>query len=99
MEATDYLQFVLAFVFVIGLIMGLAWLLKRFGVGDGATNTLGRKRRLSTVESSSIDARHRLVLVRRDDVEHLVLVGPSNSLVVEHGIKEAAGRAQSQEPV
>jgi flagellar protein FliO/FliZ len=47
---------------------------------------LGRKRRLSTVESAFLDGRHRVVLIRRDDVEHLVLVGPNTSQVIETGI-------------
>ena len=99
MDATFYLQFFLAFVFVIGLIMGMAWILRRFGLGDGGPCTLGRKKRLSTVDSTALDARHRLFLVRRDDIEHLVLVGPSDSIVVEHGIRGAADRAHMSEPV
>ena len=59
-------------------------------VGDG---------RLSMIESTALDTRHRLFLVRRDDVEHLVLVGPSDSVVVERGIQGAAERAQTSEPV
>ena len=99
MEATVYLQFFLAFVFVIGLIMGMAWLLRRFGLGDGASNTLGRKRRLSAVESTAIDARHRLFLIRRDDMEHLVLVGPNSSVVVENSIKSVTKPGQSTDSV
>ena len=99
MDAVVYLQFLLAFVFVIGLIMSMAWLLRRFGLGDGGTNTLGRKKRTSTIESTALDARHRMYLVRRDDVEHLVLIGPTDSVVIERGIEGAADRSQLSEPV
>lgn len=81
-----YVQAGLALVLVLGLIMALAWLLRRYGLGEGARSALGRKKRLTTIEAATVDARHRLVLVRRDDVEHLLFVGPGDSFVVERGI-------------
>lgn len=81
-----YVQAVLALILVLGLIMGMAWLLRRYGLGEGGRSPLGRKKRLTTVESAVVDARHRLVLVRRDDTEHLLMVGPGDSLVVERDI-------------
>jgi flagellar protein FliO/FliZ len=86
MEVTIYLRFFLVLMVVLGLIFGLGWLLKRIGIGDGARGPLARRRRLGTIESATLDARHKIVLVRRDDVEHLVLVGPNTSQVVESGI-------------
>ncbi len=86
MEASVYLRFMLVLVLVLGLIVGLGWLLKRLGIGDGARGPLTRRRRLGTIESASLDSRHKVVLVRRDDVEHLVLVGPNTSQVIESGI-------------
>ncbi len=38
--------------------------------------------RLQIVESTVVDARRRLVLVRRDDVEHLIMIGGPADLVV-----------------
>lgn len=81
-----YLQAGLALVLVVGLIVTLAWLLRRYGLGEGTRSALGRKKRLTTIEAASVDARHRLVLVRRDDIEHLLLIGPGDSLVIETGI-------------
>jgi flagellar protein FliO/FliZ len=86
MEATAYLRFVLALILVLGMIMALAWGLKRLGIGEGGRGPLSRRRRLRTVESAMLDGRHRAVLIRRDDVEHLVLVGPNTSQVIERGI-------------
>ncbi len=86
MEATVYLRFFLVLVLVLGLIVGFGWLLKRLGIGDGARGPLTRRRRLGTIESAALDSRHKVVLVRRDDVEHLVLVGPNTSQVIESGI-------------
>jgi flagellar protein FliO/FliZ len=45
-----------------------------------------RERRLAYVERAYIDGGRKLVLVRRDDVEHLLLVGGPIDLVIETGI-------------
>lgn len=98
MDAITYIKFLLALILVLGLIMGLAWALKRLGLGDGARGPLSRRRRLRTIESTMIDARHKAVLIRRDDVEHLILVGPNTSQIIERGIP-AAPDAAGAEPV
>lgn len=91
MEFTTYLRFIVVLIFVIGLILGFAWIMKRFGFGGSLQGALGRKRRLATIESAALDNRHRIFLVRRDDVEHLVLVGPNTSQVIERGIPVPEG--------
>ncbi len=91
MDITTYLRFVVALILVIGLIMGFAWVMKRFGLGAGFQGALNRKRRLATIETASLDNRHRIVLVRRDNVEHLILVGPNTSQVIERGIPVPEG--------
>jgi flagellar protein FliO/FliZ len=80
-----YLRYLVSFVFVLGLIGLFAWLLRRFGP-PGRFRAPGRNRRLSIVEIAGIDARRRLVLVRRDDTEHLILLGQTQDLVIETGI-------------
>lgn len=42
--------------------------------------------RLQVVDATAIDNRRKLVLVRRDNVEHLIVIGGQNDLVVESGI-------------
>ncbi len=90
MDFALYLKAFLGLALVIGLILGLSAGLKRLGIGDGLRGPLGRKRRLATVEAVMIDGRHKAVLLRRDDVEHLVLIGPNTSQVIEHGIPAPA---------
>jgi hypothetical protein len=46
----------------------------------------GRTRRLHIVETTSLDQKRRLVLVRRDNVEHLIMTGGAQELVIEDGI-------------
>lgn len=84
MELVSALRFIVALVFVIGLIAGLAWMLRRYGNGRVALG--GAKGRLSIVEATHVDAKRRLVLVRRDGVEHLILLSPNTETVVETGI-------------
>ncbi|MGB1548152.1 MAG: flagellar biosynthesis protein FliO, partial [Alphaproteobacteria bacterium] len=49
--------------------------------------TRNRDRRLGVVEVLPVDARRRLVLLKKDDREHLVLLGPGQGpdLLVESG--------------
>ena len=87
MEAMDYFRFLLALVFVLGLIGVLTTLARRAGLGfPVAAIKPGGKRRLSVVEVTAVDGRRRMVLVRRDDVEHLLLISPTSETVIERGI-------------
>ncbi|MBK8157277.1 MAG: flagellar biosynthetic protein FliO [Rhodospirillaceae bacterium] len=88
MTYDSYLRFALALLLVLGLIALLAWLMRRFGMG-GALRTAGQ-RRLQVMETTPVGPRHRLVLVRRDLVEHLLLLGPQGDVVVERGIERAS---------
>lgn len=90
MSAVDYSQFILSLLFVLGLIGVAAFLARRFGLAQTAKPAGGR-RRLATVETLALDGKRRLLLVRRDDVEHLVILGPSSETVVERNIRCLSG--------
>ncbi len=45
-----------------------------------------RKTRLAVMDATAVDSQRRLVLVRRDDVEHLILMGGPTDVVVEQNI-------------
>jgi flagellar protein FliO/FliZ len=79
-----YPRYLVALVFVLGLIGVFGWLLRRFG--PPARFRVPGRHRLSIVEIAPIDARRRLVLLRRDDKEHLILLGQTQDLVIETGI-------------
>ncbi len=84
------LKFVLAFIVVLGLIALTAWLVRRFGSARlGASTTRGRQPRLAVIDAASVDGRRRLVLIRRDNVEHLMMIGGPTDLVVEANIVRA----------
>src|SRR6478735_7435337 len=85
------LTFILAFVVVLALIGALAWGLRRFASNRlGANTQRGRMPRLAVIDAAAVDGRRRLVLVRRDNVEHLLMIGGPTDIVVEPNIVRAA---------
>ncbi len=80
-------QFAFALVAVLIAIMLMAWIIRRLQSGSGmkSSNAKSRKR-LGVLEASEVDARRRLVLVRRDEVEHLIMIGGPNDLLIESRI-------------
>ena len=88
------LSFFFAFVAVLALIGVAAWLVRRFaGNRLGANTNRGRMPRLAVIDAAAVDGRRRLVLVRRDNIEHLLMIGGPTDIVVESNIVRAtAGR-------
>src|SRR5512145_2065586 len=95
MDTTVYLRFVAALVLVLGLMLVVLWALRRFSIG-GMVARPGTRRRLSMVEAMAVDSRRRLVLVRRDGVEHLLLIGGPQDVVVETAITAPAADAEGE---
>jgi flagellar protein FliO/FliZ len=84
------LTFFFAFVAVLALIGVAAWLVRRFaGNRLGANTNRGRMPRLAVIDAAAVDGRRRLVLVRRDNVEHLLMIGGPTDIVVEPNIVRA----------
>jgi flagellar protein FliO/FliZ len=83
-------RFFLAFLIVLGLIAVTAWAVRRFGSTRGGSPTRGRQPRLAIIDRAGVDPRRQLILVRRDNVEHLLMVGGPTDLVVEANIVRAA---------
>ena len=90
----------LALGVVLVLIVLGVWLLKL--VFSASTNIgRGRQRRLDVVETMALDQKRQLVIVRRDGVEHLLLVGGAQDVVIEAGIlvEETQAAAPGRRPV
>jgi hypothetical protein len=79
MDWIDYARFAGALLFVLGLIAGRP----------------KAERRLSVVENLPLDGKRRLVLLRCDSQEHLVLLGPSQDLALGLATPEFARRPQA----
>jgi flagellar protein FliO/FliZ len=90
------LTFFFAFVAVLALIGLAAWLVRRFaGNRLGANTNRSRMPRLAVIDAAAVDGRRRLVLVRRDNIEHLLMIGGPTDIVVEPNIVRAMpGRDQ-----
>ena len=89
------LTFFFAFVAVLALIGAAAWLVRRFaGSRLGANTNRGRMPRLAVIDAAAVDGRRRLVLVRRDNIEHLLMIGGPTDIVVEPNIVRATTRDQ-----
>lgn len=84
-NGNDVLTAVFALAAVIIAIILVLWLLKLL---QGATGraTRGRNRRLAVVDSLALDPKRQLLIVRRDNVEHLILTGGPHDLLIESGI-------------
>ena len=67
---------------------------RRFGSGRfGTASTRGRQPRLVVLEHASIAAGRQIILVRRDNVEHLLMIGGPSDIVVEANIVRGAPAA------
>ena len=84
MEFVDLLRYFGALLLVLAMVGGAGLLARRFGV-PGVTKAVSVKR-LTVVETLMVGPRQRLIILRRDNVEHLVLTGPDGVSVIENNI-------------
>ncbi len=97
----DLFFYIAAFVFVLALIILGAWLWRSMlergvGVPGNGLFKAARDKRIGAIETASIDNRRKLVLIRRDDVEHLIMTGGPVDVVIETNIEpSAASRTDS----
>src|SRR6516162_8002910 len=79
-----------AFIVVFAVLALALWLVLRFRGGRLSNDTgRGRQPRLAVLGQAVVDKRRRLVLIRRDNVEHLILIGGAIDVVIEPQIVRA----------
>ncbi len=86
MEFLPFLKYFLGLIFVLGLIAGAAYLARRFGMVAKVSQRVSGDKRLAITEVLAVDAKRRLILIKRDDKEHLILLGSERDLVIETDI-------------
>jgi flagellar protein FliO/FliZ len=85
------LTFFLLFLAIVALIGLGAWFVRRFQSNrHGSNANRGRMPRLAVIDATAVDSRRRLVLVRRDNIEHLLMIGGPSDIVIEPNIVRAA---------
>lgn len=92
MDWIDWARALFALIATLALIVGAAYLARRLGMLQPGASA---PRRLKVSESLMLDPRRRLVIVRCDGREHLLLLSPAGDVVVsEMAAVEAAAAAQ-----
>jgi hypothetical protein len=71
------------------VLIGVLWLLRGRAPSPFVRGGRNRQPRLQVLDAAAVDARRRLVLVRRDGVEHLIMIGGPTDIVIESGISAA----------
>ncbi|MEE4011768.1 hypothetical protein V1T76_06895 [Roseibium sp. FZY0029] len=82
---TQAIAVILALAVVLLLFGLFIFILKRL-MGASAPQSRNRQPRIAIMDSATVDARRRLLLIRRDNIEHLILVGGPSDVVVEQNI-------------
>lgn len=93
-------KFVIAAVVVLLGLLCLAlvlWIIRGRPSSPFIRGGRNRTPRLAVLDAAAIDTRRRLVLVRRDDVEHLLMIGGPTDIVIETRIATAS--AETTQPV
>lgn len=85
-ELPQFLRLIIALGVVFALMGGLAFALKKLGLATPQSIKSSNKRRLSVVESLPLDARRRLMIVKCDSKEHLVILGTNNDIIIDADI-------------
>lgn len=93
MEAADYLRAAAALVFTLSLIGLIAWAVRRYAPNFPGMVNNQNSARLSILERRMLDSRHQLVLLKRDQTEHLLVVSTQGPpVVVESNIVSNGGK-------
>ena len=86
---------------VLGLATALVllfWIFRKLASGNALRTGRNRQPRLSVTDAAVVDDKRRLVLVRRDDVEHLVMIGGLSDFVIEQNISMQGATIPVQPP-
>lgn len=80
------------------VILLIVRLIRSLTFGTFVAGGRNRKTRLAVMDATAVDSHRRLVLVRRDDVEHLLLIGGPTDVVVEQDIR-LSGQVRRPAPI
>jgi len=90
----DVAYYLAVVILLAAAVIASAFAVRAYMTGAGPMDAVSKlfgpkpERRLDIVEQSNLDGRRRLILIRRDDVEHLIMTGGPVDMVIETGIGE-----------
>lgn len=82
----------LAALILLVIVLVIIRLVRSMTFGTFVAGGRNRKTRLAVMDATAVDSHRRLVLVRRDDIEHLLLIGGPTDVVVEREIRLGQSR-------
>ncbi|HEY4191245.1 MAG TPA: hypothetical protein VGM46_01240 [Mesorhizobium sp.] len=82
----------LAALILLVVVLVIVKLIRSMTFGTFVAGGRNRKTRLAVMDATAVDSHRRLVLVRRDDIEHLLLIGGPTDVVVERDIRLVGSR-------
>jgi flagellar protein FliO/FliZ len=95
MDLFDALRAAGALILVLGILLGFAWLLRRYGGAIGLKTGVNTSD-LGVVEWRTLDMRRKLAVVRWGGREHLLCLSPTGDIVV--GSREAPAQSAAAVP-
>jgi flagellar protein FliO/FliZ len=91
------LTLVWVFLGLAAILIASFWLFRKIAGARALKPTRSRAPRLAVTDAAIVDDKRRLVLVRRDNVEHLVMIGGPADIVIEQNIQRAQPAAAPRE--
>ncbi len=86
MEHFDFIKYFSAFIVVIGSILAGSWVLRRLNLSRLIEGASGKKRRMRIAEVLPLDTRNKLVMVRIDEQDHIILLTQNGGNIISNQI-------------
>jgi len=97
LQLSQPVLYIAALAVILLLLVVFAWVLRRIVTANRGSDAgaRGRQPRLGIVDTFAIDRQRQLVIVRRDSVEHLLLLGGTSDIVIESNLIRAQNNAST----
>jgi hypothetical protein len=82
-------KLIIVALILVAILALVVWIMRLFFNKVVKSNSVSTQSRLAVVDAANIDGHRRMVLIRRDDVEHLVMIGGASDVLIESNIGHA----------
>ena len=96
MDSGSLAKVALVLVFVVSLIGLLALVARALKLPEKWSGAGIRSRRMEVKEVLYIDAKNKVILLRRDEAEHLILIGTNGAIMIESNIVTGGGESHAK---